>query len=80
LKTIKKYTFLLISLGCFISCNSRPDDAFILSQTTPHIEPRYSGITIPPNIAPLNFIIGEEGKSFYIRITAGEDEIEISSE
>jgi hypothetical protein len=35
----------------------------------PVIEPDYSGVTIPPNIAPMNFIILEDGQSFKIRVT-----------
>lgn len=36
----------------------------------PAIEPDYSGITIPYNIAPMNFRIGEEGKKFLVRISS----------
>ena len=32
------------------------------------IEPDYSGVTIPPNIAPLNFIIKEPGTSYFVKI------------
>jgi hypothetical protein len=40
----------------------------------PQIQPDYSGITIPPNIAPLNFSIREQGSRFLVRIAseAGE--------
>lgn len=34
---------------------------------SPVIEPDYSGVTIPKNIAPMNFIILENGKSYKIR-------------
>jgi len=36
----------------------------------PAIEPDYSGVTIPPNIAPMNFTISEDGKLFNIRATS----------
>ena len=36
----------------------------------PVIEPDYSGVTIPPNIAPMNFIISEDGVFFKIRVTS----------
>lgn len=36
----------------------------------PVIEPDYSGVTIPPNIAPLNFLILEKGKNFRITATS----------
>jgi hypothetical protein len=32
----------------------------------PVIEPDYTGVTIPRNIAPMNFIITEEGESFIL--------------
>jgi hypothetical protein len=34
----------------------------------PKITPDYSGIVIPPNIAPLNFVIREPGQSYRVRI------------
>jgi WD40 repeat protein len=36
----------------------------------PVIEPDYSGVIIPPNIAPMNFIISEDGRSFKIKATS----------
>ena len=42
--------------------------------------PDYSGITIPPNIAPLNFTIKENGEKFLVRFYEGNGEnITISS-
>ena len=46
----------------------------------PNIYPDYSGIVIPPNIAPMNFIIREKGERFFVKITSLHgDPIEISS-
>lgn len=36
----------------------------------PVIEPDYSGVIIPYNIAPMNFRIAEEGKNFLLKITS----------
>lgn len=36
----------------------------------PIIEPDYSGVTIPRNIAPMNFIIKEDGSSFTIKASS----------
>lgn len=36
----------------------------------PAIFPDYAGITIPPNIAPLNFVIQEPGEAFMVRLTS----------
>ncbi len=35
-------------------------------------DPDYSGVTIPFNIAPMNFAIKEEGNSFKVRVTAAD--------
>jgi WD40-like Beta Propeller Repeat len=46
----------------------------------PRISPDYAGIVLPPNIAPLNFLVGEDGQRFSVRIRgeAGEP-IEVAS-
>ncbi|MHC4639369.1 MAG: hypothetical protein ACYTBV_17980, partial [Planctomycetota bacterium] len=36
------------------------------------IYPDYSGIVIPPNIAPLNFMIQEDGSHYYVKIYSKE--------
>lgn len=40
----------------------------MLISRLPHIQPDYSGITIPPNIAPLNFRIEEPGVEYNVEI------------
>ena len=46
----------------------------------PRIRPDYSAIVIPPNIAPLNFVVGERGRRFLVRIRAeAGDAMEILS-
>ncbi len=56
--------FLLFLLsGC--SGNNRTN--IIINEQLPTIEPDYTGIVIPSNIAPLNFIIREEGSRFEVK-------------
>jgi Tol biopolymer transport system component len=38
----------------------------------PAIHPDFSGITVPPNVAPLNFRIEEDGSRFYVKIHSRE--------
>ena len=38
------------------------------------IEPDYSGIVVPPNIAPLNFKIDEDGSEFFVEIASKKGE------
>jgi WD40 repeat protein len=48
-------------------CKTDNYDNILVLGREPVIEPDYSGVTIPPNIAPMNFIILEDGRSFKIR-------------
>ena len=44
------------------------------------LEPDYAGVTLPPNIAPLNFCVAEVGVRFHARIrSARGDPIDVSS-
>jgi hypothetical protein len=46
----------------------------------PGIQPDYSGAVIPPNIAPLNFVIQQDGSRYFVRIYSKKgDPIEILS-
>jgi len=45
----------------------------------PRMFPDYVGVTVPPNIAPLNFCVLDSGK-FLLTINDGEDEIIVSSD
>jgi len=53
-------------------CNTAPGNKIISADSMPAIEPDYSMITVPPNIAPLNFKINEEGTAFYAYFSSGE--------
>jgi hypothetical protein len=71
---------LLILLSILAGCNNKPGANFINSELNPILEPDYTDITIPPNIAPLNFSIKEKGKSFYAKFSNSTgDEIGIRS-
>ena len=65
-----KPLFLLVVTFFIFSCRNKPANDFIISDLTPKLEPDYSDITIPPNIAPLNFIIKEKGESFYVKFSS----------
>jgi hypothetical protein len=44
------------------------------------VQPDYTGCVIPPNIAPLNFVIQQEGAGYFVRISSEKGKpIEISS-
>ena len=72
--------YLIVLLYIMSGCGRKPDGNITISELAPHIEPDYSNITIPPNIAPLNFMIKEKGKAFYVKFsTDNRTEIELSS-
>ena len=59
-----------------------PDSIEALPQTgrAAKIHPDYAGVVAPPNIAPLNFVVQEEGQSYYVRLAGeGREAIEIAS-
>jgi hypothetical protein len=61
-------SLLCLLFGLFISVGCTRDSKISETGREAVIEPDYSGVTVPGNIAPLNFMIMEEGKSF--RVTA----------
>lgn len=61
----------ILVFGLLISgCNPAGKDNTKDAGREPVIEPDYSGVTIPPNAAPLNFMIKEEGNSFLVNVTS----------
>ncbi|MHC4417351.1 MAG: TolB family protein [Planctomycetota bacterium] len=75
---IKKGQYILVLLGfvVFIGCllahlagNDKPviDRPHHIGRP-PRIRPDYHGTVIPPNIAPLNFLIQEDGLLYYVKI------------
>ncbi len=65
-----KYVYLLILLLFLVSCGNRPNNDFALSDESPKLEPDYSEVTIPPNIAPLNFIIKENATAYFVEFSS----------
>jgi len=61
-------TAILIALAAF-RCGNAPDAAAKAEARIPRIQPDYSSIVIPPNIAPLNFRIDEPGARYSVRIS-----------
>jgi hypothetical protein len=59
---------ILIALLLFAGCKGRPDN---VSETGayPHIYPDYVNVTIPVNIAPLNFMLREKSEKIVVQIS-----------
>ena len=67
---LKRFSFIsmiTVGLQILMSCNA-PKSDFTLLENTPRISPDYSSLIIPPNIAPLNFNIDEEGSEYFVEI------------
>ncbi|MCP4614516.1 MAG: hypothetical protein GY845_38035 [Planctomycetes bacterium] len=60
--------FIAVSLLC--ACRDRKPTITQYSSIDrlAKVRPDYTGSTIPPNIAPLNFIIQEDGSGYFVRI------------
>jgi hypothetical protein len=59
---------LILIILCLQNCGKIIPGDYTEIDRLPNIDPDYTGIVIPPNIAPLNFKINEKGTEFYIDI------------
>lgn len=67
-KQLHSLVILITGILLCISCSNEISDNIRIAGHKPAIEPDYADVTIPPNIAPMNFAIRETGS--YFRITA----------
>ena len=67
---LSKYRLILVLIVGIVttSCNEIPFDVKIEDRVI-EIFPDYDSITIPSNIAPLNFYIKEEAERYYVKIS-----------
>ena len=71
--------WLFILITVLSGCAGKPGD-IPGTERIASIDPDYTGITIPYNIAPMNFKITEEGTRFHVRFTSSTgNNIEVSS-
>jgi len=71
-------TVLIISIAFAIGgCHLSDFDKAVLIERLPLIEPDYSGVIIPCNIAPMNFKILEDGESFIVNISCPDGKREM---
>jgi hypothetical protein len=75
MKLFSLYITAIIILFTFSGCNSKPGSDVSSSEIQSVIEPDYSGVTIPLNIAPMNFIVKEKGDRFYAEISDGSKNV-----
>ena len=64
--------------GC--SRQEKPNEPYAVVNREPKLSPDYSGVVLPPNIAPLNFAVEEPGAGYFVRLhAAGGKPIELFS-
>lgn len=66
---IRNLLLFIVYLLAASSCTQVPDKNVQKQDRMATIEPDYSGVTIPENIAPLNFLVKEKGDVFYVTIS-----------
>jgi hypothetical protein len=72
--------YLIIALCLLSGCKNPDYDKAVPSDREPVIEPDYSGVTIPANIAPLNFELKEKARSYFVKaVPANGTELKIKS-
>ena len=65
---VKKLTCAAFIISALVSCSDKTPEEFTLSSQRVRIDPDYTNLTIPYNMAPLNFTIHEEADAYLTRI------------
>lgn len=69
------YITLVLLVSLLAACTPSPHDVSE-SDALPDIYPDYIGVTVPQNIAPLNFLLRDSCKAIHVVASTGEFEIE----
>ncbi len=76
-KILYKLFILFSGILFLISCKTEINEKIQKIDYKPYIEPDYSDVTIPPNIAPMNFVIKEDGYFFKVTATGSTNKYRI---
>lgn len=68
------YLLLLYLIVCVVSCTPSPKDV-AETNALPDIYPDYIDVTVPSNIAPLNFLLRDSCEAIYVTAAIGDFEI-----
>jgi len=64
---------IMAALACSGCTRKTPNTEDCTSiERQPDISPNYAGTTLPPNIAPTNFIVKEKATAYYVRVSSDE--------
>jgi hypothetical protein len=78
LLNMQGYCFLLPVCWLLCSCTGKITD-YTETGRLPVIEPDYSEISIPPNIAPMNFAVKEDGDKFVVNLRTSDGGLSFST-
>ncbi|MDE5812775.1 MAG: hypothetical protein K2H72_00675, partial [Muribaculaceae bacterium] len=69
---MKRIIYFIITGCCLLSCGRPqvPTENVVEMTGAPDIYPDYTGLVIPPNIAPLNFEIEVPGEEYISRVVS----------
>ncbi len=71
---MKKYCLYLIAIILLTACTQKPDGNVSMASRQPEIYPDYTDVTIPQNIAPMNFLVREEGcEAVQVEVNGDDD-------
>jgi hypothetical protein len=65
------FIFFLLMIGISF-CGKAPRSNAALLPDLPRLSPDYVGVVIPPNIAPMNFVIQEPAERYYVKISSAK--------
>jgi len=64
---------VLWGVGCGGASPAEPPEGQAVGRVAA-IKPDYVAVTVPPNVAPLNFRVAEPGRRYYVRLRSGADD------
>ena len=70
-----KKLLVIIATAALAACGSKIPDTFRESGDLPFIYPDYTNVTVPVNIAPLTFEVGNKADGIVAKLTAGQEEV-----
>ncbi len=71
--------FVVIFIIFIAGCTTNGYENVKKLDNKPAIDPDYAGVTIPPNIAPMNFTIQEAGDFFKVELSSPANDTRVSS-
>src|SRR5512137_2232344 len=66
---------LIVGFLLLVSCNGKMSPETSVLNRQPDIFPDYKGVTIPANIAPLNFVIQEKADKYFVEIASENGDV-----